>query len=97
MDINREKEHFENDLLFVNMEAVKPKVKGFKYHEPTDVKPEHIPDKELFKEEHKFYDVDMNVVKENTKKGHDFSQKMGFDEFQEHEEFMRMIRDYYNR
>lgn len=39
-----------DDLLYPSLEPVKPAIKTFKYHEPTDIQPEHVPDKALFPE-----------------------------------------------
>lgn len=53
-----------DDLLYPSLEPVKPAIKTFKYHEPTDIQPEHVPDKALFPEKHKFYDVNLDAVRE---------------------------------
>lgn len=38
------------ELLKPSLESVKPHAPTFGYHEPTDQRPQHIPDKELFQE-----------------------------------------------
>jgi hypothetical protein len=45
-----------------SLKLVKPRAPGFIYHEPTDIKPENIPDKLLFPEKWNFYDVDLDIV-----------------------------------
>lgn len=50
------------------MDPIKPAVKTFKYHEESDIHPQHVPDKELYPEKHKFYDVNLDVVREELVK-----------------------------
>lgn len=65
MDPIYQKEIFDNEDLEPDLQAIKPNVKGFKYMQPTEIQPEHIPDKDLFPEQWKHYDVDLNKVKED--------------------------------
>ncbi|KAL4460483.1 hypothetical protein ABPG74_000234 [Tetrahymena malaccensis] len=98
MDYLYQNENFDNDLIFPSVDPIKPNnKKGFKYYEPIDHKPDNPPDKELFKEEWQFYDYDLNKIRENMTKGGDFSNKMQKDIFAEHEEFMRIMREYYDK
>ena len=69
MDPNYGREVFDNEDLDPNIEAVKPGLKGFKYMPPAEVGPEHPPDKDLAPEHWQFYDVNLDAVREDTKKG----------------------------
>ncbi|EGR32225.1 hypothetical protein IMG5_091730 [Ichthyophthirius multifiliis] len=92
------KEHFDNDLLFPKVDLIKPNnKKTFKYYEETNILPPNPPDSLLFQEEDKFYDVDLNKVRENMKKAHNFAQNMKKDEFAEHEEFMKIMHEFYEK
>jgi hypothetical protein len=51
----------------------------------------------LFPEKWQYYDVDLNKVKENMKKGTDFAENLKLDEFKEHEEFMSLMHNYFER
>jgi hypothetical protein len=90
------KETFDNDLLFPKEDLIKPNNKrGFKYYEDSNVLPPNPPDSELFKGQDVFYDVDLNKIKENMTKGNTFAQNLPKDEFAEHEEYMRIMRQYF--
>jgi len=48
-----------------DINAIKPNKMTFKYHQPSDkLGPKHTPDKDLFPERWRFYDIDLNVVRE---------------------------------
>ena len=50
VDPIHKKEIFDNDDLDPNLEAIKPQIKGFKYHDPVEIEPENLPDKILYPE-----------------------------------------------
>ena len=46
-----------------NYDMTKPNRLVFKYHQPSNVQPTNIPDKELHPEYWRFYDVDLDKVR----------------------------------
>ncbi len=68
MDPTKEKEQFNNDNINPNLEAIKPKIKTFLYKDPLEIYPDFPPDKFLYPEQYKFYDYDINKVREDMTK-----------------------------
>ena len=52
-----------------NIDAIKPNKMAFKYHLPTDQKPMHVPDSITNPGNWVYYDVDLDVVREQLKLG----------------------------
>jgi len=54
----------DRSALFPNHNAVLPNHMTFKYYEPSDVKPQHTPEKVKNPGRWKYYDIDLDVVRE---------------------------------
>ena len=66
------------------------------YKQPSDVRPIHIPDKVINPEKWKFYDPNLDAIKE-VQQQYDFAQNLKLDEFIEKEEFNRDVEEYKRR
>lgn len=83
--------------LYPKYESILPNHMTFKYYEPSkDIAPQHTPDKVKNPGRWKFYDVDLNAVKEQISTniylggGKDLDK----DKFQEHEDFLNILHTY---
>ena len=61
--------------LYPNDNAVKPNKLVFKYTTPVDHKPKNVPNKELYPENWKYYDVNLDAVREELAKDINFGAK----------------------
>ncbi|CAD8073214.1 unnamed protein product [Paramecium primaurelia] len=87
------------EQLYPTLDGVKPQIQTFKYHEDTDVKPIHPPDKELFPEQHKFYDVNMDAIREQLVQDIQLAGKKGrgLKEWLQYFDDMTMFKKYMQR
>ncbi|KRW99078.1 hypothetical protein PPERSA_07331 [Pseudocohnilembus persalinus] len=91
-------ENFDNEDLNPNIEAIKPNIKGnVKLHEPSDVQPQHPSDNMLFPEKWQFYDGNLDSIKEKIGQPISFAGNKDRDEFLEHEDFMNLMKAYFDR
>ena len=84
-------------LLFPNYDIDKPNKLVFGYHPETTVRPPHVPAKEIFPEQWKFYDAEVDAVRERIVTGGGFAQGLEFAEFKEAEEKRTELRDFLER
>lgn len=70
-------------LLLPDETQVKPNKLVFKYHKPTEVERINPTDKEMNPEKWKFYDVDLDAVKEEIAKNVYFGRSAFTEEFTE--------------
>lgn len=60
-----------------NYDFDKPNKLTFAYHEPSkDLDPMHTPDKKLYPEKWRYYDIDLNVVREEVAKEITFARNL---------------------
>ena len=75
-------------MLYPNYDFDKPNKLVFKYYEPSkDLAPEHTPEKDIFPGRWKYYDFDLNAVREEIAKDIYFARKMSPEKFKQKEEF----------
>lgn len=88
------KEAFLGDLE-PNYDFDKPNKGTFKYYEPTIVEPPNIPESKLNPEKWRFYDVNLNAVKEEAAAA-DFARNLIMEEYREnvenHNELIRYLQ-----
>lgn len=89
------KEVFQGDLK-PNYDYDKPNKGTFKYYEPTVVQPPNIPESKLHPENWKFYDPNLDAVREEAI-AQDFARNMTKDEFKTREEEFDAFMRYRNR
>lgn len=72
-----ERDNMEKVLdLHPNFDYDKPNKLTFQYHEPSNVRPIHTPEKELNPGKWKFYDFDLDVIKEEVAKDINFARNL---------------------
>lgn len=70
----------------------------FKYYEPSkDIAPKHTPDKVKNPGRWKFYDVDLDAVKEQLAQNVFIAGGKDIDTYKEHEEFINILNTYINK
>lgn len=89
------KDAFDGDLN-PNYDFDKPNKGVFKYYEPTIVEPKNIPESKLHPEQWKFYDANLDAVREEATV-HDFARNLARDEFIAHEEQAKELEAYLKR
>eukprot|EP00347_Sterkiella_histriomuscorum_P001067 403373456 len=90
--IKEEEEEDDRPNLYPNYDIDKPNKGVFKYHEPSkDLGPQHTPEKIQNPGKWRFYDYDLDVVREQLAKDIAFARNMSVEEFKEKEEFHDMI------
>lgn len=98
--IDEEDEGIEDDRpeLHPNFDFDKPNKGGFKYHKPLEgLQPEHTPDKLLYPERWRYYDYDLDVVREEVAKEIAFAGNLSLQRFREKEEFHEMLVEHLAR
>jgi len=96
--IEEEDAALEGDMpLNINYDYDKPQKLVFRYYSPTKVKPTHTPDKENHPEKWKYYDYDLNAVREEVAKQIDFAQGLSKGEFRDHEIFLELLTEHIKR
>ena len=81
--------------MYPNYNVNKPNKLVFKYYQPTEQRPAHIPDSEANPGRWVFYDVDLDVVREELAKNVYMGAKDETrEEFAEREEFQRLLEEH---
>lgn len=84
--------------LHPNFDFNKPNKGTFVYHEPsTDVGPIHIPDSKLFPPRWKYYDFDLDIIREEVAKEISFARNLEPTVFKEKEEFFNLLVEHNRR
>ena len=84
--------------LYPNYNVDKPNKLVFKYYQPTEHRPANIPDREANPGRWVFYDVDLDVVREELAKNVFLGAKDETrEEFAEREEFQRLLEEHIKR
>lgn len=82
----------------IDPEPIKSNKLVFKYHEPTDHKPQHAPESVLKPGKWVFYDVDLDAVKEQLAKNVFFAGPgENQDEFKDRERFQYLLEEHLKR
>lgn len=81
-----------------NYDYDKPNKLTFQYHEPLrGLSPTHTPDKVTHPERWRFYDFDLDVVREEVAKDISFARNLSLEEFRGKEEFFNMLVEHNRR
>ena len=81
-----------------NYDFDKPNKLVFKYYEPSkDLSPTHTPDKELYPGKWRFYDFDLDAVREEIAKEITFARNLTPDQFKDKEEFHNLLVEHIKR
>ena len=81
-----------------NYDFDKPNKLTFAYCEPlSGLSPAHTPEKEKHPERWRFYDFDLDVVREELAKDISFARNLSLDEFRGKEEFFNMLVEHNRR
>ena len=81
--------------MFPNIKAILPNHMSFKYYEPVEVGPQHMPDKLKNPGKWKYYDVDLDAVRAQIFQNIYFSGKDTDKEgFEEMEKFFKLLQAY---
>lgn len=85
--------------MYPSLDPIKPSIKTFKYHQESDIHPQHVPDKELYPEKHKFYDVNLDVVREELVKDIALAGQKGrgLKEWLDYVDDLKMFQGYMDR
>ena len=84
--------------LYPNADAILPNHMTFKYYEPSkDLGPQHTPEKIKNPGEWKYYEVDLNAIKEQVATNVYIGGGLNKEEFEEHEEFLTVLKTYLDR
>lgn len=95
--IVEEKQEADNrSALFPNLKAILPNHMTFKYYEPADVGPQHIPDKAKNPGRWRYYDLDLDSIRAQIFQNVYIAggKNMDKDAFQEREEFLELLDAY---
>ncbi|CDW74037.1 UNKNOWN [Stylonychia lemnae] len=96
--INEEEEEDDRPLLYPKYDLVQPNKLVFKYYEPLqDLRPEHTPEKEMHPPRWKFYDYDLDAVREQVAKDIAFARNMSPEKFKQKEEFHDILVEHLQR
>lgn len=82
--------------IYPDFDYDKPKKLTHMYKDPVEQAPTNIPDKALKPEHWKFYDGDLDAVREVGPKP-DFAQNMDIDEFVAHEEYVEARAEFQHK
>ena len=78
--------------LVPNYDIVKPHKGAFVYHKPSDdIDPMHTPNKVLYPGNWKFYDINLDTVKEEVAKEITFARNLTKEQFEDKEEFYNLL------
>jgi hypothetical protein len=86
--------------LFPNAKAILPNHMTFKYFEPSkDIGPKNIPEKELNPGKWRYYDVNLDAIKEQVSNNIYIggAKDMTQEQFLENEDFLNVLRAYIDR
>lgn len=84
--------------LHPNYDYDKPNKLVFKYHEPSKgLEPPHTPEKMLYPGKWRFYDYDLDVIREEVGKEIAFARGLSPEEFKRKEEFHEMLVEHNRR
>jgi hypothetical protein len=67
--------------LFPNLDSVKPQIHGVAIKEDSNIMPWHIPDKLLEPEIWKFYDPNLDAIKEDIGRVNNFARNLEIEEY----------------
>ena len=94
------KETDERPALYPNADTILPNHMSFKYYEPSkDLGPKHMPDAVANPGSWKFYEVNLDAIKEEVATNVYFggAASMTKDEFSDREDFLEVLRTYLDR
>ena len=81
-----------------NYDYDKPNKLTFVYHEPSkNISPKHTPDKETFPGVWRFYDFNLDAIREEVGKDISFARNLTLEEFKGKEEFYNMLVEHNKR
>jgi hypothetical protein len=81
-----------------NFDVNKPNKLVFAYHEPSkDLAPAHTPEKIRNPGQWKFYDFDLDSVREEVAKDINFARNLPIEEFKDKEEFYNLLVEHIQR
>lgn len=81
-----------------NFDHDKPKKLVFQYHEPSkDLSPAHTPESKLNPGKWRFYNYDLNVVREELAKEITFAKNLTLEQFAEKEDFYALLVEHNRR
>ena len=63
------------------------------YKPPSEIEPKNVPDKVLYPEHWKYYDLNLDAIKE-VQQPHDFAQNMKLDEFMSRDQFLKELDEF---
>lgn len=96
--IKEEEEEDDRPNLFPNYDHDKPNKGTFKYYEPSkDLQPKHTPEKDLFPERWRFYDFDLDAVREEIAKEITFARNLTAEQYKNKEEFHEILAEQLRR
>ena len=94
----KEEEIDERPELNPNYDFDKPNKLVFQYHEPsTGLGPQHTPTKDRHPEKWKYYDYDLDVVREEVGKEIAFARGVTLEHFKEKEDFYELLVEHNRR
>lgn len=97
-EVNPRDQIDERPELHPNFDIDKPNKLVFRYHSPSkDLEPQHTPEKAYFPEKWKFYDYDLDVIREEVAKEITFAKNLSLDTYKDKEEFYNLLVEHNKR
>ena len=91
-------EYADRPDLHPNYDFDKPNKGVFQYHEPTkDLEPPHTPDKDHFPEKWRFYDFDLDAIREQVGKDIAFARGLQPEVYKQKEDFHDLLVEHNRR